>query len=106
MKYLKVILDLLLRKKSNLSLQILLPLRMWACNHALQCWSNKNPEEKDRILNLAHKKNQDMKEKYQGRAEALKPKKKEKTLEKLKEKQEILEIQSKKKADALIILFC
>lgn len=47
-----------------------------------------------------------MKEKYQGRAEALKPKKKENTLEKLKEKQEILEIQSKEKADALITLFC
>ena len=50
---------------------------MWACNHTLE-WLNKtDAHEKDRILNIARVKNQDMKEKYKDRAKALKLKKKD-----------------------------
>ena len=69
-------LDLLLRTKPNTSMQTFLSFTMCACNHILECLSNKDPEEKDRILNLAQVKSQDMKEKYKDRAEALKQKKK------------------------------
>ena len=53
-------------------MQTLLSLTMRALNHTLESLSNKNTEEKDRILNLARVKNQDMKEKYKDRTEALK----------------------------------
>ena len=58
------ILDLLLKTEPNARMQTLLSLTMWARNHTLEWLSNKDTEEKDRILNLARVKNQDMKEKY------------------------------------------
>ena len=95
------ILDLLLRTKPNASMQTLLALTMRARNHTLEWSSNKDPKEKDRILNLARVKNQDMKEKYKTRAEVLKLKKKKKILAKQREKEEVQEKQLKKKADAV-----
>ena len=71
-------LNLLLITKPNASMQTLLSLTMWPFNHILEYLSSKDTEEKDRILNLAKVKNQNMKEKYKGRAEALKLKKNEK----------------------------
>ena len=95
------VLDILLRTKPNASMQTLLSLTMWACNHTLEWLSNKEAEEKNRILNLARVKNQDMKEKYKDIAEALKLKKKEKILAKQREKEEVQEKQLKKKADTV-----
>ena len=47
------LLDILLRKKPNGSMQIILSLTMWTRNHTLQWLSNKDAEGKDRILNLS-----------------------------------------------------
>lgn len=69
---------------------------MRACNHTLQWLSNKDPEEKDRTLNLAQVKNQYLMEKNKVRAEPVKLKKKERILAKQREKQENQEKQLKK----------
>ena len=74
---------------------------MWALNHTLESLSNNNAEEKDRILNLARVKNQDMKEKYKDRTEALKLMKKEKILTKQRAKKEVQEKQLKKEVDSV-----
>ena len=58
------ILDLLLKTEPNASMQTLLSSTMWARNHTVEWLSNKDTEEKDRILNLARVKNQEKKEKY------------------------------------------
>ena len=57
------ILDLLLRTKPNASMRTLLFLAMCADSHTLEWLSNKDAEEKHRILHLAQMKNQDQKEK-------------------------------------------
>ena len=85
-------------------MQTLLSLTMWALNHTLESLSNNNTEEKDRILNLARVKNQDMKEKYKDRTEALKLMKKEKILAKQRAKKEVQEKQLKKEVDSVNIL--
>ena len=82
-------------------MQTLLSLTMWALNHTLESLSNNNAEEKDRILNLARVKNQDMKEKYKDRTEALKLMKKEKILTKQRAKKEVQEKQLKKEVDSV-----
>ena len=69
---------------------------MRACNHTLQWLSNKDPEEKDRTLNLAQVKNRYLMEKNKVRAEPVKLKKKERILAKQREKQENQEKQLKK----------
>ena len=69
---------------------------MRACNHTLQWLSNKDPEEKDRTLNLAQVKNQYLMEKNKVGAEPVKLKKKERILAKQREKQENQEKQLKK----------
>ena len=62
-KHQKVILlfYIFFRIKTNASLQTVLSLTMWARNHTLECRINKDPEESDRVLNLASVKNQDIK---------------------------------------------
>lgn len=42
-------------------MQTVLSLTMWARNHTFECLINKDPEESDRVLNLALLKNQDIK---------------------------------------------
>ena len=66
-------------------MQTPLSFTMRACNHTLQWLSNKDPEEKDRTLNLAQVKNQYLMEKYKVRAEPVKLKKKERILAKQRE---------------------
>ena len=69
---------------------------MRAYNHTLQWLSNKDPEEKDRTLNLAQVKNQYLMEKNKVGVEPVKLKKKERILAKQREKQENQEKQLKK----------
>lgn len=45
---------------SNASMETLFSLTMWARDHTLVWMSNKNPEEKNEILNLARVKKPDM----------------------------------------------
>ena len=77
-------------------MQTLLSFTMRACNHTLQWLSNKDPEEKDRTLNLAQVKNQYLMEKNKVGVEPVKLKKKERILAKQREKQENQEKQLKK----------